>query len=335
MEEEIKYTILIPTFNRSKSLLNALDSVCDQTINKEIYEIVIVNDGSTDDTRDVIMNFAKNHSEYKLKYLYQKNSGCARARNNGILRAKGEIIFFTDDDCVVPQNWMEKILEAFKKYPEAVGVGGWYEPTDEVFKKNKYYQFERFFMRQGYPEMENCEIYSNTRKSPVGNTANMAYKKSALIEAGLFDEKINFTGCVDWELKIRMTLGMRYPLAYIPLIVEHRKTLTSKLFFLKSFNQSRGRDYCQMKFSDLRKDPYYYQTLKTIFRDIKVWTYNPKKRPFAGIYFIHIFYCLLGKYFNRINDFKCSEELKSKKSSEKKFLQIFQPDGKMIKKVFN
>ncbi|KKU05630.1 MAG: hypothetical protein UX07_C0014G0001, partial [Parcubacteria group bacterium GW2011_GWA2_45_30] len=97
----IKYSIIIPTYNRAGLLKQGLEAVAAQTVPRYMYEVIVINDGSRDYTNRVAEEFQKNHPEINFTYLKQKNHGVSHARNQGIKRAKGEIIFFTDDDCVV------------------------------------------------------------------------------------------------------------------------------------------------------------------------------------------------------------------------------------------
>ena len=117
-------------------MLKTLDSVCNQTIPPEKYEILVINDGSTDDTEETISNLKSQILKPEIRYFKIENGGPAKARNKGIKEAKGEIIFFTDDDCTVPGNWMETLLSGLKRYPEAAGAGGWYLPHENKTEKN-------------------------------------------------------------------------------------------------------------------------------------------------------------------------------------------------------
>lgn len=333
MKTAIEYSVVIPAYNRSQKLREALLSLSNQTVSQDEYEIIVVDDGSTDDTKKVAEEFCGKHSKLNFKYFYQKNSGCAKARNTGILNAKGQIIFFTDDDCVVPPEWMEKILDAFERYPEAAGVGGWAEPTDEVFQKNRFYQFYRFLARQAYPGAENCEIYTNTTKSPAGNTSNMAYKKSVFIGAGLFDENIYFTGCADWEFKIRIA-NMRYPVVYIPLNVLHKKEMTLKEFFFKSLRVGRGKDYCRKKYVELQAFAYYNPSLWRLIKEAQIWFADPETRPFWTIYFIHFFAGLCGRYLDTILRFRPLSQFAQYRSAERIFLHLKLPDGRVVKEEY-
>src|SRR3989338_4858676 len=143
-----KYSIIIPTYNRAKFLPKTLDSVVSQTLSCHKYEILIIDDGSTDNTREKVAEFMKQYSDYDIKYFYQKNAGPAKARNLGIKESKGEIIFFTDDDCIVPHNWMATLLDGYRRYPDVVGVGGWHIPPDGELEKSatsRYIHYVSFY----------------------------------------------------------------------------------------------------------------------------------------------------------------------------------------------
>jgi glycosyltransferase involved in cell wall biosynthesis len=88
------FSVIIPTFNRSHILRKTINSVLNQTF--ENFEVIIVDDGSTDNTKDVIKVITE--SDSRVKYIYQKNSERAIARNNGVLKAKGEFYIFLDSD---------------------------------------------------------------------------------------------------------------------------------------------------------------------------------------------------------------------------------------------
>src|SRR3989344_4413383 len=241
-----QYSIVIPTYNRARFLLKTLDSVCNQTIPPEKYEILVINDGSTDDTEETISSFKLKVKNPEIRYFKIENGGPAKARNKGIKESKGEIIFFTDDDCVVPPNWMATLLDGYKRHPEVVGVGGWYKYSNKSLK-NRYFQKYIDFCINKNKEILEVENKTNILGSnSAGNTANMSYKKAVLEEVRGFDENIDFAGAVDWELKNNIQ-RRGYYLLYIPLMVNHLKIFNFINFFKKSFNQGRGRYYVSLK----------------------------------------------------------------------------------------
>jgi glycosyltransferase involved in cell wall biosynthesis len=116
-------SVVVATYNRSNLLEKCLLSILDQTYPHDLFEVTIVDDGSSDDTREVVQNLAKTVEYPKIHYLYQQNSGPGAARNMGINNSKGEIIAFIDDDAVASKDWLENALPYFTKESVA-GVEG-------------------------------------------------------------------------------------------------------------------------------------------------------------------------------------------------------------------
>jgi len=109
-------SIIIPTYNRSKELETTLKGYANQTYKRLIREIVIIDDGSTDDTRKIVEKMRVSAgSDYEVVYLFQKNSGPAKARNEGIQKAKGEIILITGDDIIPDEELIQEHFLAHKK----------------------------------------------------------------------------------------------------------------------------------------------------------------------------------------------------------------------------
>jgi len=105
MNSHPEFSIIIPTYNRSTFLRKAIQSVCEQTFGN--WEIIIVDDGSTDDTKIMISNFHNN----RIFYYYQQNRERSAARNNGVVRSKGEYICFLDSDDFYFPTHLENLHE--------------------------------------------------------------------------------------------------------------------------------------------------------------------------------------------------------------------------------
>ena len=125
----MKATIQLCTYNRAALLARVLDACADQTVEDDAYEIVIVDDGSTDETRDVIEE-ARRRATCALTVIRQRNAGLARARNAGIARAAGERIIFIDDDVLPLPNFVEAHLRGGARHPGAIVRGGAIEVSD-------------------------------------------------------------------------------------------------------------------------------------------------------------------------------------------------------------
>lgn len=111
-------SVVIITLNRRKLLVNCLNSLFDLNYPSSKFNVVIVDGGSNDGTKETISK------EYpKVNFILEKKKGMAYARNTGWKHAKGEIIAYTDDDCIVDSNWLRRLVSSLNS-TDAVGAGG-------------------------------------------------------------------------------------------------------------------------------------------------------------------------------------------------------------------
>ena len=116
-------SIIIPTYNRSASLSSAILSIAEQSYDKSQYEIVVVDNGSTDDTASVVQNLITNGVHPSIRYVYEGEPGLLSGRHRGVIEARGEILTFTDDDVDADRSWLEAIARAFQD-ARIILVGG-------------------------------------------------------------------------------------------------------------------------------------------------------------------------------------------------------------------
>ena len=114
-------TVVIPTYNRASSLRRALRSVVDLSISPELYEVVVVDNNSTDDTPQVVQDFL--HSGVPIQYVKESRLSFTVARHAGANAAKGRILSYIDDDVVVDRGWLAAVIEVFEG-DDAVGIVG-------------------------------------------------------------------------------------------------------------------------------------------------------------------------------------------------------------------
>ena len=105
-------SIVTPTFNRSHELDYLIESINKQTLNNEYFEMIISDDGSTDDTHEKIYKW-KELVDFQLDYISQDNLGPGAARNHGVKKSNGELIVFIDSDCEADENWLKIIYDAY------------------------------------------------------------------------------------------------------------------------------------------------------------------------------------------------------------------------------
>ncbi len=182
-------SVIIPTYNRKEALIKAVDSVLSQTYTN--FELIIVDDGSTDDTS---LMFKDNDNENgKIKYIYQENGGVSKARNTGIKFAKGELISFLDSD----DEWLPKKLEKqidFLKKNKNIKICH----TNEIWIKNgvRINQHNKHKKYGGW-------IYQKSLYLCLISPSAVIIHKSVFEDVGMFNEE--FKAGEDYDLWLRIT----------------------------------------------------------------------------------------------------------------------------------
>lgn len=129
-------SVVIPYYNRGKTLPRALDSVCTQTYKD--FEIILVNDGSTDQSELVVEEFIKQHPEFHYKHIFQTNTGPSGARNNGVRNASGKYIAFLDSDDSWESSKLEIQIEYMERNPDVAITGTNYSIITKDRKYSRY-----------------------------------------------------------------------------------------------------------------------------------------------------------------------------------------------------
>ncbi|MEL6927283.1 MAG: glycosyltransferase family A protein [Cyanobacteria bacterium J06600_6] len=182
-------SIIIPAYNASQTIKETIESVRQQTDND--WELIVVNDGSTDNTLAVIESI----NEPRLKIISSTNGGVAIARNRGIAEAQGKYLAFLDADDLWVANKLELQLKALQENPEAIVAYSWTCFMDEeedgyVYHASPEYQYAG----DVYPRLLEGDF--------VHSGSNTLILKSALDKVGGFDPKCS--GCEDWDMWLRL-----------------------------------------------------------------------------------------------------------------------------------
>src|SRR4051812_23216857 len=169
-------SVVICTRNRGARLDSALEHIQSLTAHPNMnWEIVVVDNGSTDDTADVIAAVAARTS-ISIRYVFEGHRGSGAARNAGIINSTGQIVAFTDDDVFPAPDWLISIVSEFRRDPELAGVGGrvlLHNPLDSAVtlrtRSDRYQLSGTEDLMSGIP---GC---------------NMAFRRTALLAVGGFD----------------------------------------------------------------------------------------------------------------------------------------------------
>lgn len=124
MSNKIKISIVICTYNRALYIADAMQSLYDQSLVKDQYEVIVANNNSTDNTKQVCMQFIAEHTDAQYYYLEENRQGASFARNTGAAIAKGELICFMDDDAIADADYLARIVDFFETHTDAGGLGG-------------------------------------------------------------------------------------------------------------------------------------------------------------------------------------------------------------------
>lgn len=124
MDALLQISVVICSYNRADYIADAMGSLYHQTLPKHLYEVIVVNNNSTDNTRAVCEQFIATHLEGHFYYYEEKQQGASFARNTGAAFAKAPLLCFMDDDAIADKDYLERIVTFFEQHADAGGLGG-------------------------------------------------------------------------------------------------------------------------------------------------------------------------------------------------------------------
>lgn len=191
------YTTILPTYNRCHRLAEAIESILQQSY--KTMEIIVVDDGSTDDTAEMIA-----HQYPFVRYFYQKNQGPAAARNRGLREASGDLIALLDSDDIWLAHKIHTELSMLQHYPDLDALAGNANAyIGKSLRSNNTFAQRDIYFPDNYPRYFDWSM-SIMQLGPVCCTSSMTFKKSALLALGEnpFDESLRFDE--DWDFEFRL-----------------------------------------------------------------------------------------------------------------------------------
>lgn len=231
-------SVVIPTYNRPKSLKKCLEALLKQDMQVD-WEIIVIDDGSEADLKTIIDSL--NH-EGRIQYHKQLNQGPATARNKGVSMAKGEFIAFIDDDCMPQKEWLQEHLNMSQ---EGVIVGG---KTINSYRNNLLSESSQVLIDFLYLFFKNSNLNFYTSN-------NFSMDKKTFLEVGGFDESFPTSAGEDRELCVRW-LHLGYELAFNEkAVIEHYHFLNFK-------------NYCKLHFKYGTAAVPFRQKMKKIGVDL-------------------------------------------------------------------
>ena len=209
-------SVILCTYNRERYIYNVLESIA--AGGYEDYEIVLVNNNSTDGTEGECQRFAKDHPEVTMRYCVEKQQGLSYARNRGIVESQGEVLVYVDDDAVVNREYLQTYAEFFNRNKEAVAAGGPITPRYDGCEEPSWMSHYTRQLVTG-----ELNLGSREREFPRGafpGGGNAAYRKSVFDAVGLFNVELgrkgnSLIGAEEKDLFDKMTTrGMKF--YYLP-----------------------------------------------------------------------------------------------------------------------
>jgi glycosyltransferase involved in cell wall biosynthesis len=225
-------SIVIPVYNGASTISACLDSLLNQDYPADAYEIIVVENGSTDNTAQVV-------KRYPVQLFHSEPRGPAPARNLGLARSEADIIAYTDADCIADPNWLSLLVQPYTD-PEIGGVGG-------------------AILAYGHADRNIVEVFSDEH-SPLVNfvsgeneflphlyTANASYRRDLLNRISGFNAQLVTADDVDVSWRLQLETGTK--LAYVPeaIIYHHHRATRAGL----------ARQYRQYGFGEILLDTMY------------------------------------------------------------------------------
>ena len=249
-------SVVIPCYNCAKTIGSALNALKQQSY-AGLYQIICVDDGSVDTTADVIRSFDN------VTYIYQENAGPAQARNTGADKALGDILVFTDSDCVPEVNWLDRLVEGFIS-DEVGAVAGSYGIVNKEFRLARGVHAEIMFRHH--------RLMGQYVRA--FGSYNVAILKKIFFSVGGFDGSYRHASGEDNDLSYKITQAGYKIFFNREAKVDHVHPISVRRYLGEQYRHGYWRAKLYMQHPDMRRGDDY-----TFWKDMV-------EIPFVGILFI-------------------------------------------------
>lgn len=189
-----KISVLVPVYNDVDRIGKCIDSLLNINFPEEQYEVIVIDNGSTDGTFELLSELSQKTKDKSFKLIQCLTPGSYAARNAGLSIAKGDCIAFTDSDCLVSNNWLQNLLSSWNQEEGDVIVAGKVSFFSDSAKKTE----------QSALDFENMFSMKQDQNASNGKciTANLFCARKLLIKYGPFNEKLKSGGDVEFSQRI-------------------------------------------------------------------------------------------------------------------------------------
>ena len=240
----LKISAIICSYNRDKFIGKALYCLLQQSLSPDLYEVLIIDNNSTDQTASICKNIITENPLIKIRYFFEPVPGLSSARNRGLKEAQSDIITYIDDDAEATLTFLENIITFLDGEPAISGIGGKvipkYENGMEPLWMNDY--LNGFVGKVNHGDKP--KLFTRKIKYPAG--CNMTYRKDILIKAGGFNNQLTFRS--DDKYMYQQVSKINDRIYYLPTAFVYHNIDSERLEFssfkkiyLKTGNEERIR----------------------------------------------------------------------------------------------
>ncbi len=246
-------SVIVPVYNGSATIEHCLDALAQQSIDRKYYELIIIDDGSTDNTEDIVAQWCSRHPQIHCQQNRQPNQGPAAARNLGAQMAQSPLLLFTDADCRPGATWIETFSQCFAQDETISAAMGTYASAQQTPAAQ-------------FAQLEFEERYVHMRQQPaidVVATYSAAFRRDVFLKEQGFDPSFPKANNEDVEFSYRLS-QQGYRMIFVPAaVVTHPHAPTWWGYASTKFSRAYWRTVVYKRYpSKALKDSYTPQTLK-------------------------------------------------------------------------
>lgn len=276
--KEPDVSVIIGTYNRCDVLRGALESLMSQDSAGTEYEVIVVDNNSTDDTRSMVQNLRDKLGCNNLFYYFEGTQGVSHARNRGIAASRGRLIAFTDDDIRPAKNWISSISQGFNRFSDADCIGGKVLPQPAI--EFPSWLTPKHWTPLALLDLGNEPMRLDLRNGPGLVAANMAIRASVFEDVGMFRPELqrvqdSIGSMEDHEFQLRLN-DAKKRVMYLPDVVVHAHVLPERLTRAYHRRWYRGHGYF---YAVMRNDDFEVSRARVL--DVPVHVY---RRALSDVY---------------------------------------------------
>jgi glycosyltransferase involved in cell wall biosynthesis len=242
-------SVIVATYNRCDVVRGAVESLMNQDSRGTSYEVIVVDNNSTDDTRRTLEELCSKHDN--LSYHFEAQQGVSYARNRGIAAARAPILAFTDDDIKPASNWVASVSEGFRRFPDADAIGGKVLP--ETATEFPGWLTSKHWTPLALLDMGDQPVILDVLNGPGLVAANLAVRAAVFKDVGLFQPELqrvkSFIGSLeDHEFEMRLGAAKKR-LMYLPELIVYAQVLDERLnkAYHRRWYRGHGHFYALMR----------------------------------------------------------------------------------------